>query len=170
MWKQLEKFNPEVLGYLVTYMTICQPAKDEVGFASVNSCPLFLAWFCGAKGTNRSCSGFIEPCSFHSSAAFELLPFCWVPWALPLLGEHVLLTNLSWARGCRAWQLLRLLKSWIHIHNLTFTPQPTAGLSPSIVCGIKAMGPWDVTECLVFCNVSSVSFMLKDVDWNVLYI
>lgn len=41
MWKQLEKFNPEVLGYLVTYMTICQPAKDEAGFASVNSWPLF---------------------------------------------------------------------------------------------------------------------------------
>lgn len=41
MWKQLEKFNPEVLGYLLTYMTICQPAKDEVGFASVNSWPLF---------------------------------------------------------------------------------------------------------------------------------
>lgn len=41
MWKQLEKFNPEVSGYLVTNMTICQAAKAEVGFASVNSWPLF---------------------------------------------------------------------------------------------------------------------------------
>jgi len=37
----LEKFNPEVLGYLVTYMTICWPAKAGVGFASASSWPLF---------------------------------------------------------------------------------------------------------------------------------
>lgn len=49
MWKQLEKFNLEVLGYLVPYMTICQPAKYEVGFASVNSWPLFWSGFAVPK-------------------------------------------------------------------------------------------------------------------------
>lgn len=33
-----------------------------------------------------------------------------------------------------------------------------------MVHGIKAMGLWEVTDYLIFCYVSSVLFILKDVE------
>lgn len=110
MWKQLEKFNPEVLRYLVTYMTIRQPAKDEVGFASVNSWPLFWSGIAMPKEQIEVTLVLQTTINSLLLYAFQLEPFLLVSSGLPALISHhsqqLVLTSSLCTRDCRAPQFL----------------------------------------------------------------
>lgn len=93
-------------------MTIRQPAKDEVGFASVNSWPLF--WSGTAMPKEQIQETLVLQTTINSFllCAFQLKPFLLVSSGLPApISQHsqqLVLTSSLCTRDCRAPQFLSL--------------------------------------------------------------